>query len=154
MAYAASSAEATTTLVAGRPCAALCRRSIPAATAYGSCPLNETECSEDGLGTSPTRIACAPPTAPEPVGASRRSAPVVADGNEELPESRIGALTGPDIRTEDAIAACQLSVGAITTEGGCVLDPAEGYTASATAAASAVGSAPATRVVFLVTSHG
>src|SRR5919201_443808 len=103
---------------------------------------------------APISITCAPPTAPEPVGASRLRALDVAEGSEELPERRIGAFRGPDIRTDEAIAACQSSVGAITAAAGWVPDAAEGYTASATAAASAIGSAPATRVVFLVTTPG
>ena len=105
-------------------------------------------------GTSPTRITCAPAIAPEPVGASRPSALVVAGGSAVLPESRIGARIGGAISTEAAIAACQSSVGAIVTAVGWVPATWEGKTASATPAASAIGSCPDTRVVFLVASAG
>ncbi len=63
-------------------------------------------------------------------------------------------MTGVAIRTEAASAASQSSVGAIATAGGWVPVPEDGYTASATPAASAVGSPPATRVVFLVATAG
>src|SRR5436190_19169817 len=109
-----------------------------------------TECSPDVFGTSPMRITWAPSTAPEPVGASVLSASDVAEGREWCPDSSTGALIGEDIRTAEAIAACQSSSGAIVTAPGWVPEAAEGYTASATPAASAAGSAPATRVVFLV----
>ena len=46
------------------------------------------------MGTSPTRITCAPPTGPEPVGASVLSASAVAAGSEPAPESSIGARIG------------------------------------------------------------
>ena len=74
----------------------------------------------------------------------------MADGSEVAPDSRIGARIGDDISTDEAIAACQSSVGASVTAVGWVPLAAEGYTAIATPAASATGSAPGTRVVFLV----
>ena len=87
---------------------------------------------------------------PAPVGARAVSASLVADGSEVAPDSRIGARIGEDISTDEAIAACQSSVGASVTAVGWVPLAAEGYTAIATPAASATGSAPGTRVVFLV----
>src|SRR5690348_9522714 len=87
---------------------------------------------------------------PAPAGASALSVSLVADGSEVDPDSRIGARIGDDISTDEAIAACQSSVGASVTAVGWVPGAAEGYTASATPAASAIGSAPGTRVVFLV----
>ena len=78
----------------------------------------------------------------------------MADGSEDDPDSRIGARIGAAISTDEAIAACQSSVGASVTAVGWVPAAAEGYTASATPAASAIGSAPATRVVFFVATVG
>ena len=98
------------------------------------------------------RSTWAPPA--EPVGASMLSACAVAAGSEPLPDSRIGARIGGAISTEAAIAASQSSVGASVTAAGWVPGAEDGYTASATPAASAIGSAPATRVVFLVASAG
>src|SRR5579884_281044 len=105
-------------------------------------------------GTSPTRITCTPPAPTAPVGASRDRAWAVALGNLAAPESSTGARIGEAIITAEASAACQSSVGAIVTAAGWVPEPMEGNTASATPAASATGSAPATRVVFLVASAG
>src|SRR5207302_9619746 len=78
----------------------------------------------------------------------------VALGRDEVPESKTGALIGGAIWTEAAIAASQSSVGAIDTACGCVPELEAGYTASATPAASATGSVPATRLVFLVATEG
>ncbi len=82
------------------------------------------------------RITCAPLIEPEPVGASRLSALVVAGGSAALPERRIGAWIGDAISTEAAIAASQSSVGAIVTAAGWVPATCDGNTASATPAAS------------------
>ena len=79
---------------------------------------------------------------------------MVAGGSAALPESRIGARIGGAISTEAAIAASQSSVGAIVTAVGWVPAATEGNTASATPAASEIGSTPDTRVVFLVASTG
>ena len=85
-----------------------------------------TERMSPGLGTSPIRIACAPPAAPEPVGASTRSASRVAIGRPDLSDSRIGALIGEAISTAEASEACQSSVGASVTAWGCVPDAVDG----------------------------
>ena len=106
-----------------------------------------------GAGTAPMRITWAPSDGARPgrgergqrVGGGRRAA-------SRLPDSSIGARIGGAISTEAAIAACQSSLGARVTAAGWVPGAADGYTASATPAASATGSAPATRVVFLVAS--
>ncbi len=132
----------------------MANRSIAAARAYG--PLPEIALARRPLrpGTSPTRMICAPSAGPEPVGASRLSASAVAGGRAELPESRIGARMGGAISTEEAIAACQLSLGAMVTAVGWVPATLEGNTASATPAALATESAPETRVVFFVADTG
>ena len=67
-------------------------------------------------------------------------------------ENRMGARIGGDISTEDAIEASQSSVGVSVTADGWVPGAEDGYTASATPAASAVGSPPPTLVVFFVAS--
>ena len=71
-----------------------------------------------------------------------------------MPDSSTGALIGADISTDEASAACQSSVGATVTAVGWVPAAAAGYTASATPAASAIGSPPAIRVVFFVAITG
>ena len=91
---------------------------------------------------------------PDPVGASFVSVSAVAGGSEVLPESSTGAWMGGAISTDAAIAACQSSVGASVTAVGWVPAPTDGNTATATPAASATGSAPGTRVVFLVATVG
>src|SRR5437764_4682309 len=154
IANAGFSPDAITTSGLLLPTAAVLNRSIAAARAYGSPPEIVAVRWPEILGTSPTRITCAPPIAPEPEGASACSASVVADGSVLEPDSRIGALIGGDINTAEAIDACQLSSGASVTTCGWVPGPLEGYTASATPAASTVGSPPETRVVFLVASAG
>ena len=108
------------------PAAALWNLSIAAASAYGSPAEIAADRSPDGFGTSPTRITCAPPIAPEPVGASEERPSAVAVGSDVGPESRIGALIGAAISTEEAIAACQSPVGASVTTWGCVPAPLEG----------------------------
>src|ERR1700761_9237520 len=96
----------------------------------------------------------APPAGPDPVGASAVRASLVAAGSVVGPESRTGAWMGEAISTEAAIAACQSPVGASVTAVGWVPDTTDGNTARATPAASATGSAPGTRVVFLVAVKG
>src|SRR5947209_946044 len=146
IAYAGSSAEAITTSGVALPAAAVAKRSIAAVSANGSEPEMVAARRPFGAGTSPIRITCAPPAAPLPVGESTPSASTVADGRLELPERRTGARIGDAISTDAAIAASQSSVGAIVTTFGWLPGAAEGYTASATPAASATGSPPATRV--------
>ena len=107
-----------------------------------------------GAGTEPTRITWAPFAAPDPVGASVDTTSAVAAGSDPAPDRSTGARIGGAIRTEAAIEAAQSSLGAMVTAAGWVPGAADGYTASATPAASATGSAPATRVVFLVASTG
>src|ERR1700742_4532810 len=96
----------------------------------------------------------APPAGPDPVGASAVRASLVAAGSAVGPEGRTGAWMGEPISTKPAIAACQSPVGASVTAVGWVPDTTDGNTARATPAASATGSAPGTRVVFLVAVKG
>src|ERR1700733_3982083 len=100
------------------------------------------------------RMTCAPPAAPDPVGASADRASLVAAGSAVAPESSTGAPMGGAISTDAAIAACQSPVGASVTTFGWVPGTTDGNTARATPAASATGSLPGTRVVFLVASAG
>src|SRR5947209_10644575 len=106
------------------------------------------------VATVPTRMIWAPAIWPAPVGLSTFRALALAAGSAPEPESRIGARIGAAIRTEDAIAASQSSLGAIVTALGCVPATVDGNTATATPAATAAGSANDTRVVFLVASTG
>ena len=141
-----------TTLALALPAAALTKRSIPAARSYGLLPLMVAARSPEGRATAPIRITWAPPT--PPVGFSVASAVALAAGRVLAPESRMGARIGGAISTAEAIAAGQLELGASTTAAGCVPGAADGYTASATAAASAAGVGARTRVVFLVATSG
>ncbi len=96
----------------------------------------------------------APPTWRAPVGSSALSAFFVASGSESDPDSRIGARSGRDISTDAATPACQSPESTSATARGRALGSSGVNTAWATAAASAVGSAPPTRVVFLVANCG
>src|SRR5450755_938308 len=154
IAYVGSSAEAITTSGLLLPSAALTKRSISPARAYGPAASTETARRPFGAGTLPTLITWAPLATPEPVGASALSASAVARGSSEPPESSTGARIGGAISTAEATAACQSLLGAIVTAVGWVPGATDGYTASATPAASAVGSLPGTRVVFLVATEG
>ena len=88
------------------------------------------------------------------MGASAFSASAVAAGIAVGPDSSSGARIGGAISTAEAIAACQSPVDASATAVGWVPGAADGNTARATPAASAAGSAPGTRVVFLVARAG
>ena len=113
---------------------------MPAASEYGSLPLIEVgPCMplgrRDAADADHLRAA-------DGARAGRRelgSVVEVAAGIESLPDSSIGARIGGAISTEAAIAACQSEVGASATARGCVPGAADGYTASATPAASATG---------------
>src|SRR5207245_6539524 len=75
-------------------------------------------------------------------------------GSESEPGSSVGARRGGDISTDAATPACQSPESTSATARGRALDSAGVNTAWATAAASAVGSAPPTRVVFFVANCG
>ena len=89
-----------------------------------------------------------------PVGPSALSAFLVASGSESAPDNRVGARSGRDISTDAATPACQSPESTRATARGRALGSSGVKTAWATAAASAVGSAPPTRVVFLVANCG
>src|ERR1700744_1264913 len=127
---------------------------MPAASVYGSLPLIAAECVPLTSGTAPMRMTWAPPAAPDPVGASVVSASAVALGRLVAPDRSRGAWIGGAMSTDAASAACQSAVGASATADGWVPGAADGNTATATPAASATGSAPGTRVVFLVAMVG
>src|SRR5205814_2304081 len=69
-------------------------------------------------------------------------------------ESRIGARIGGAARTDAASAPRQSPASASATAVGRVFVVCAGYTTCATPAASAIGSPPATRVVFFVATDG
>src|SRR4051794_37657421 len=69
-------------------------------------------------------------------------------------DSRMGALTGCAVRLAAAIPDCQSLESTRETASGPGMPPVDGKAASATPAAFATGSAPATRVVFLVANSG
>src|SRR5215218_2118920 len=157
IANAGSSADASTTARLAWPTAALWSRSIAAASALGSSPAIVVERYPPGAGALPTRTTCAPPSSEAPVGASASSASALAAGRSLPSDSSNGARSGSLISTAAASPACQMRWSASTTARGRVAGtpslPA-GYTARATAAASAIGSAPPTRVVFFVANAG
>ena len=148
------SEEATTTASDGPLAAADCRRSIARAVAAGSPAFTSVVSSPSGAFTSPIRMICAPPASAAPLGRSLSSASAVASGTESVSENSTGARTGAEPSTDAAIDARQSSWSTSTTALGRVSDEREGNTAWATAAASATGSAPPTRVVFLVAKTG
>ena len=92
--------------------------------------------------------------AAEPSGPSCSSAVAVSSGISPPSVSRTGAPTGAAVSDAAAIPPAQSPASTSETASGPATPPAEGKTASAAAAASAIGSAPETRVVFLVANAG
>src|SRR5438874_1509378 len=103
IAYAGSVPEAITTLMLVRPSAALTKRSIAAARAYGSCPPIVAVRSPLTEATSPILMTWAPAAEPAPVGASSFRASLLAEGRLDESESNIGARIGGAISTDAAI---------------------------------------------------
>src|SRR6185437_6013223 len=99
-------------------------------------------------------MTCAPPACLDPVGCSASSAAEVAAGSLLPWANRIGASIGRPTSTAAAIPVCQALTSARITAAGRVSGVRAGYVASAAPAASAIGSAPAIRVVFLVATTG
>src|SRR3954462_13562846 len=154
IAYSGCSALATTTLSAVAPRAEAWNASIARAIAKSSLPPRAVVRRPLGRATSPTRSTCAPAAFSDPAGASAARASALAQGRPPPLPNRIGARIGPDIRTEAATAARQSATSTSVTALGLVAAELEGYTARAIPAASATGSAPPTRVVFLVAKIG
>src|SRR5438309_6674680 len=127
---------------------------MAAVSVKGSFPFTGAVRSPEGAGVSPIWMTWAPARLRDPRGDRAFSAVAVTSGSDPGPESSSGARTGPAMKTEAASAASQSSLGASTTAGGLVPGAAEGYTANATPAASAVGSLPGTLVVFFVAVSG
>ena len=103
----------------------------------------------------PTANAWFRPWSAEPAGPSasqrrRRSGPASSRSVREQDRSSHGGAT----RLAAAIPEAQSSPFTSVTAAGPLTPPVEGNTASATPAASAIGSMPATRVVFLVAKAG
>ena len=107
-----------------------------------------------GAVADPIVKICLPSVFAEPVGPSARSASAVTSGTSSVPVSRIGARMGCAARLAAAIPEAQSLSSTRLTATGPFTPPLEGKTASATPAASATGSGPATRVVFLVAKTG
>ena len=129
--------------------------SIAAAVAAASPALTGvTLVSSSGVATSPIANACAPPVAALPCGSRAARALAVGSGTPPGAEIRTGAPTGAAISTEAAIAPCQSSSPTRVTAAGRWAGVVEGKVASATPAALEAGSAPPTRVVFLVAKAG
>src|SRR4051794_16281658 len=110
--------------------------------------------SPAGRATFPMRTTWAPPAGLEPDGARASSASDVASGRLVPWPSRTGARIGAAMRTDAASAARQSPPSTSVTALGRVPGESDGYTARAIAAASAIGSAPPTRVVFFVAKTG
>ena len=113
-----------------------------------------SSCSPRRRRPSPTRITCAPPASFAPVGISRPSACSVAGGSSPRSENSSGARSGADISWAAETATRQSAVSTSVTARGRVSRSREGKTACATPAASAIGSAPPTRVVLRVANAG
>src|SRR6476469_2417558 len=99
-------------------------------------------------------MTCAPPASGEPVGCSASSAALVASGSVSPSANSTGARIGLPASTDAASPVRQSRTSARITALGRDSIVREGYVASATPAASATGSPPATRVVFLVANTG
>ena len=99
-------------------------------------------------------MTCAPPASLEPVGCSASRAAFVASGIVSPSANRIGALIGRPTSTDATMPVFQSRTSARITAAGLDSGVREGYVASATAAASAIASPPAIRVVFLVAKTG
>src|SRR5947209_5016536 len=129
----------------------LTKRSMAAASVYGSPPGIRALVSPDGAGgPSPTRTACTWFGSASPLGCTRPSAVCVTAGSEPPLVSRMAAWIGAAASADAAIPPCQSPESTSATAGGRVCGLVAGKTALATPAASAVGSLPATRVVFFV----
>ena len=136
------------------PAAALAKRSIAAARAYGPVADDRHRLHAGGGGDIADADHLGAGDRPEPVGASWLSVSLVAIGNPVATreEDRRGGGGGHQDRGGDRSLPI---VGGGDRDGlGWVPGALDGYTASATPAASAIGSAPATRVVFLVATAG
>ena len=107
-----------------------------------------------GAVAEPIVKICLPSVFAEPAGASALSASAVKSGMSSVPVSRIGAPMGCAARLAAAIPEAQSLSSTRLTAAGPGTPPADGNAARATPAASATGSRPATRVVFLVANAG
>src|SRR4051794_8082973 len=155
MPYLGWSAATTTTASLGLPLAAARKRSTAAASENGSAPAMRSVLRSLGSGgADPTATIWLPAASWEPVGFRADSAAAVASGSLPPSESRSGARTGAAMRAEAAVAARQSPWSARATAGGRVATDWPGKTERATPAASVTGSAPPTRVVFLVAKAG
>ncbi len=117
-----SSAEAITTSALGLPCGGAHEPVDPGGerVRVGAADRRRVKATRLRRHLRPAGPARRP-TAPEPAGAElgERVGRLPTEGCRS-PESRIGARIGGAISTEEAIAACQSSVGAITTAEGWV----------------------------------
>src|SRR5947209_11587487 len=139
------------TFADGLPRAMLTKRSIDAARVYGSPPGIRALDSPDGAGGPlPTRTTWTWLGRALPVGWTRLRAVWVTAGSDPPLVSRIAAWIGAAASADAAIPPCQSPESTSATAGGRVCGLVEGNAAPATPAASAVGSLPATRVVFFV----
>ena len=118
-------------------------------------PLIAAVCMPLTAGTAPTRMTWAPPAGPDPVGASVVSASAVAAGSVVLPESSTGAWMGRRHQHRRRDRGLPVVGGGERDRGGMgARRRPTGTRPRATPAASATGSAPGTRVVFLVAMVG
>jgi hypothetical protein len=124
----------------GPPAASVRKRSIDSDSANASLPEIEVVRRPFGAATSPTRTTWAPLACGEPRGSSSSSASSVAMGTSSLEPSSTGARSGAAINAEAAIPVRQSSSFTSDTSLGRVALERPGYTARATAAASATAS--------------
>src|SRR3954469_878007 len=143
-----------TTVSLSLPRAAAEKASIARASANGFAPRMSVGRRPAGRATSPTRITCAPPTAFAPVGASAPRASSLAVGRSGPFEYRMGARIVVPASTDAATPMRQSRTSTSATAPGRVFTDRPGKTARAPPAASAIGSAPPTRVVFFVANAG
>src|SRR5215211_6874133 len=147
------SPEATITFGDGSPRATVEKRSIAAASAYGSSPpISAVRWSSGVGGSEPILITCASRERSDPFGFIWSSAASETSGRLSPSLTRIGAPIGRPLRTDAATAPCQLSRSTSMTALGCACSLVPGNAATAAAVASSAGSAPPRRVVFAVAS--
>src|SRR5215212_55990 len=155
IAYGARSPVVTITLSDGLPLRAEKKRSIAAASSYGSLPLRLAGLKPLGArGFGPTSTTCAPFVSWEPFGLSRLSVSVVTSGRPLPSDSSVGPRTGAAFSTDAARAPCQSSLSTSATTEGRERSLVAGHTALTAPATSAAASPPLTRVVFLVATVG
>ena len=141
-------------------CARACRRgasrsaSDPSRELGGVGALDRELVEVVGPAAAPSANTWRPPVRADPSGPSSRIALSVSSPSSPSSATSSGAPTGSATSDAAAIPAGQSASSTTLTAAGPGTPPVEGKTASAAAAASAIGDGAAIRVVFLVAKAG